>query len=391
MAKTHDRRNTVIVILLAVIYVIVAMSDNLKGILVPTFKDNFGVDDRGISVLLMSAMLSYAIFQFFSGLLIERLGFKRCLYMGAAIGSGSLLIIMTSRSFIQLVCGMFLLNTGMALFNVVVNSLGPILHVASTAVVMNVIHGCYSGGNGLIQFVSGKLLARNVPWPYLYGAMLVGLVIVFIILIPTPISYKAGGESEPLDRSTRRAIHRQPILYILISTMATYLGTTYGMGNWFINYMAEMYNFGSYERGLYMTAFVLLRVVGLFTGGFIADRLGLYRSMIIYAAVAMLSLFGGTILGRHGLWLISASGLAFAVVYPGVVTTVKKVFPKGSAYAMGFILTGATLIAMLISGFMGVLNSYLDAYRSFFMLPLCMFITFLLCIVIKRHMATKPA
>ena len=206
--------------------------------------------------------------------------------------------------------------------------------------------------------------------------MLVGLVIVFIILIPTPISYKAGGESEPLDRSTRRAIHRQPILYILIGTMATYLGTTYGMGNWFINYMAEMYNFGSYERGLYMTAFVLLRVVGLFTGGFIADRLGLYRSMIIYAAVAMLSLFGGTILGRHGLWLISASGLAFAVVYPGVVTTVKKVFPKGSAYAMGFILTGATLIAMLISGFMGVLNSYLDAYRSFFMLPLCMFITF---------------
>ena len=122
MAKTHDRLNTVIVILLAVIYVIVAMSDNLKGILVPTFKDNFGVDDRGISVLLMSAMLSYAIFQFFSGLLIERLGFKRCLYMGAAIGSGSLLIIMTSRSFIQLVCGMFLLNTGMALFNVVVNS-----------------------------------------------------------------------------------------------------------------------------------------------------------------------------------------------------------------------------------------------------------------------------
>ncbi|HHX36607.1 MAG TPA: MFS transporter, partial [Clostridiaceae bacterium] len=186
-----------------------------------------------------------------------------------------------------------------------------------------------------------------------------------------------------------RAIHRQPILYILIGTMATFLGTTYGIGNWFINYMAEAYHFDSDERGLYMTIFVLLRVVGLFTGGFIADRLGLYRSMIIYSGVAFSSIFVGTILGRHGLWLISASGLAFAVVYPGVVTTVKKVFPVGSAYAMGFVLTGATLIAMLISGLIGFLNSLFDVYRSFFMLPFCMFITFLLCIVIKRQMATK--
>ncbi|MCC5467756.1 hypothetical protein [Pelosinus baikalensis] len=66
--QTGQFSNTPIIILLVLMYVIVAMSDNFKGIFVPFFKDDFGINNTQIGYVLTAGFLVYAVFQYVGGI-----------------------------------------------------------------------------------------------------------------------------------------------------------------------------------------------------------------------------------------------------------------------------------------------------------------------------------
>lgn len=160
-----------------------------------------------------------------------------------------------------------------------------------------------------------------------------------------------------------------------------------GWGTGFVNYMSDAFQLAANERGVYMTAFVGVRTVSLLFGGFIADRLGLYRSIMLYAGAGAILLGVGVFAGRSGLWLICLAGFTFAVIFPGLVTIIKSIFRESASYATGFILMGGTLGAMCISTLMGCLNDIIGTQNSFYMMPLCMLLTLLLTILIRSRIS----
>ena len=157
-------RNGPIIALLVMMYLIVAMGDNFKGIFAPYFKQEFHIDDTQIGLVMTASLFAYAIFQYIGGNFIGRFGYKKVTAFGFAMAIIATLVLATCVNFPMLVLGMFLLNIGMAMFNISVCTLGPALSVVSTALLMNMINFSYGAGTTVLQRVSGSLLQGGVPW-----------------------------------------------------------------------------------------------------------------------------------------------------------------------------------------------------------------------------------
>lgn len=381
-------KNGPIILLLLLMYVIVAMSDNFKGIFVPIFKEEFGVSNTAVGYVLTAALFAYALFQYIGGMLVERIGYKKTISIGFCGGIAALLVLINCKNFTMLIVGMFLLNVGMAMFNIGVNTLGPALTVGSTVVLMNMINFTYCISNTTIQKVSGTLLANRVPWRTFYLVMLAAMCVLFVYQLILHIPYVPVAEKGTW---SKKELFANPMLYFYIAIIGFYLMAEYGIGNWFTNYMSESFHLNADSRSFYVALFFGSQAVGRFVGGFIVDRVGKFKSIILYSAVATVMLFFGVFLGRQGLLLFALSGFACSVIYPTSYATIRNVFGDAASYATGFISMWATFLAMAGSMTIGLLNDRIGTRLSFFVVPITLLLTVFSAVLIYRHTAKNSA
>jgi len=384
--QTGQFGNVPIIILLVLMYVIVAMSDNFKGIFVPFFKEDFGVNNTQIGYILTASLLAYAIFQYIGGILIEKVGYKKVLSLGFLMGITSLLLLITCKTYVFLLLGLFGLNIGMAMFNVGVNTLGPILTVTSTAVLMNFVNFSYGASNTAIQQIVGNLLSAGVQWPTFYIFMLIccGLLFIYLLFLKIPYTPKSATISyHKLD------LLKNKMLYFYIIALGFYLASEYGIGNWFVNYMKEEFNLSADRRALYASLFFGFETIGRLLGGFIVDRLGAFKSMLLFGCFASLLSTAGIAYGEGGLLIFSAAGFFYSIIYPTIITTAHQVFKEAASYAIGLILMCGTLIAMVVNMLMGIGNDFIGVYFSYYSVAISIAITTATILFIKRNVDTS--
>lgn len=365
----HNRINSrPLIVLLILLYAILAMSDNFKGIFVPFFKEDFQISNTLAGYLMTASLLVYALFQYIGGILVERLGHKRVVGLGILLAVIALVGLGTSRSFAALLTSMALLNSGMAMFNVTVNTLGPLLPVASTVVLMNIINFSYGVSNTAAQKFTGSLLARGVSWRAFYWFMLVCLVLLFGYLSLLQIPHYHRNKAL---LGAKGRLFSNKMLYFFILALGFYLAAEYGTGNWFVNYMTEAYHLDPNQRSIYIALFFGLETVGRLFGGFVAARLGYSASMLIYGSGALALTTAGILLGRPGLLIIALAGLFYSILYPTLMLSISDVFQESAAYAIGLILMSGTLIAMLVNLLMGIANDRLGVQPAFLIISIC--------------------
>lgn len=379
--QTGQFSNTPIIILLVLMYVIVAMSDNFKGIFVPFFKDDFSINNTQIGYVLTAGFLAYAVFQYVGGIFIEKVGYKKVIAFGFIVGMASLLLLITCKTYIILLIGLFGLNVGMAMFNVGVNTLGPVLTVASTAVLMNFVNFSYGASNTAIQKIAGNLLSKGIPWTQFYVFMLLfcGALLIYLLIIKIP--YRPTSEKVQYQK---KDLFRNKVLYLYIIALGFYLASEYGIGNWFVNYMGEEFNLDADNRAFYAALFFGLETVGRLFGGFIVDRLGAFKSMLLFGCAASFLSTVGILLGEAGLLIFSAAGLFYSIIYPTIITTAHGVFKEAASYVTGLMLMCGTLIAMVVNMLMGIGNDTIGVHYSYYSIAICIAITTIAVALIKR-------
>lgn len=380
--KQRKVKNWPIVLLLVLMYIVVAMSDNFKGIFVPFFKGEFKVSNTEIGYVLTASLFAYAVFQYIGGILIEKYGYKKIIAAGFISSIAALLILINCPSFLVLIVGMFLLNAGMAMFNIGVNTLGPVLTVASTAVLMNFINFSYGAGNTAIQKISGNLLAAGIPWRSFYIFMLVAASALFIYLLVIKIPYKPKVETIQWNK---KDLFSNKMLYLYIGICGLYLAAEYGIGNWFVNYMNESFKFTADKSAFYVALFFGCETIGRLFGGFIVDKLGHLKSILIYGVIATLMSFLGIIMGEQGLLIFGLAGFAYSIIFPTIITTIGRVFKEATSYATGLILMCGTLIAMLASMGIGLLNDIIGAQKAFYVIAAAVALTTICAQIINKN------
>ena len=339
-----EKKQTLLVaVFLVVLYAVFSMCDNLKGIFIPIYKEEFLLSDTQAGAISTSAMLALSIFQYLSSLIVGRLGYKRLLIISFIVVGGAIILVVFSTSYLTLLSSIFLLYS--------------------------CIHGSYGLANSAIQKAAGTLLENGISWRWSFLFLLIPFGIMFIWAIFLKIPYQP---QVVRSSSGKKALFKNPMIYLYMLAAGFYSASEAGVGCWFVNYMSESFDMGAEERALYASLFFLLKTIGLVFGGFVIRYLGYFRTVLFYAVAAAALTSAGIAFGKSGLLLIVLAGLAFSSIYPTTLSTIPSSFGKETSQATGLIMMSSSLTAMLSTLLIGLLNDFIGTRPAFFIVPLCL-------------------
>ncbi|MEE8332700.1 MAG: MFS transporter [Alphaproteobacteria bacterium] len=307
------------------------------------------------------------------GMLVDRIGARRMLWVGMLVVSSAITLAGMTDSYLALV-GLFVVaGAGNSVFH-------PCDYVILSASVEKARHGrafsfhslCGTGGFAVAPLVMGTLSAL-FDWRFaLVVTGLIGVAIAFLMLVlsgrlrdDVARKSKRGGQF----RSTWQAMMSRRILahfvYFATSSMATS-----AIGSFSIVVLVAFYGVSETLAGGVLSANLIAAVVGVMIGGVLADRTQrrdlVLVTMLSVAALATAAVATGALPFWLAAVLLTVAGLTKGIISPSRDLMVRDDAPPallGAVVAfvtIGFTIGNAT--APVVSGWLVDFGSPLAVY-----------------------------
>ena len=368
-----NKNNYVVIVFIFMLMALNAMAENTRGIFIPYFKSDFSVDNTGIGLMLFIGSLAYILFSYIGGILCEKIGQKRVIMLGVSFLILSLMLLSVVDSYIGFLIGMFIMNIGLSLASIAINTVVPVLLISYQAILMNLIHFCYGVGGASGQAISGVLISRGFTWRNIY----LGISILFVILLisfsfikmPHTHKHNLGNKISILN------VLKNKVVFFYVFALGFYVFAEIATTSWLVNYIKDNYKYDSSKSAFYSVMFLVIFSIGRLVGGFVVEKLGALKTTMGSLIIAVSLFTFGLIIGENGLIVISISGFFFAITYPTVVLTISKVFKQNTSYITGIIVTLTSSVNMILNLVIGKLNDKIGTYFAFYMIPICLIIS----------------
>lgn len=389
MNRMKEKNNYIIIVFLFAIMILSAISDNLRGIFIPSFKSDFLVKDTHMGMMIVVGSIGYIVSAYLAGMLCETIGHKKVLSVGIAFMTLSLFTLYLSPNFMFLLVGMVLLNAGWALIGIAVNTVIPLIAASFQAVIMNLVHFSYGVGATLTQRTAGLLLFKGIEWKTIYLCIAILFSIVLIAFIPIKIPFvEKAKEDKKIDY---KSIFKNKLVYFYMIALGLYVGAELGTGNWFINYMKETFAYNENQGTFYTTLFFGTFTVGRLLGGFVVQKLGTIRTVFMSSVLVFIFYAVGIVIGQNGLILIGISGLFFSIIFPTLILSANEVFRKNTTYIIGILTTASSAISMAINFIIGWLNDSIGTSIAYYTIPVCLLLNMLFIYLIYQSSKTQQS
>ncbi len=363
--------------------ILAAVSENTRGVFIPSFKENFSVNDTKIGFMLTIGSIGYIAFTYLGGALSEKIGQKKVINIGILVMILSLVVLSFSKDYKVFIIGMVLINCGLGFISIAINTIIPIMFISMQTLIMNLVHFSYGLGSSLGQWGSGKLIFKGISWRSIYLAVAIAYALMLIVawFIKIPETHKQKKETSI---SLTKALSNKIVIFYILA-LGFYIFAEIGTGNWFVNYMETNFNFDENKSSIYISMFFAIFTVGRLLGGFVVERFG-YINVVIKSLVIGFSIYIlGILLGEKGAFVISIAGLFFSIAFPTIVGTLSKVFKSNSSYITGVIITFATSINMLLNLLMGIANDNLGTSIAFYLIPLSLLVSIIFLFLVHKE------
>lgn len=370
------KKNTTYVIIASFFaMLIMAITESIRGILIPTFKGEFNVNDTQIGIFLFVASLAYVIATIFAGKMVHKFGQKKTIITGMTISGIGFLGTSFSQVFLHLVFGYIVLTIGISFIVMSLNTIVPLLKVSYFGVIMNSLHFFYGVGATITQRLSGYLITNNVSWRhiFIFFAFLYLLGILVYSFVKQPPAKEVN-------------IHKQhiksfevPIIVMFSIALGFYVTAEIQTANWLLNYLDEVYSYTADSASFYVAFFFGALSVGRLFGGYILEKIGYLRGIIISLSIAFV-LYSIGLLNESTLIYLSISGLFFAVVYPTTVLVLQKFFEDNISKVVTIVTMAASAISMVFGYLIGYLNDHIGVTKSYLLIPASILVSLLFVI-----------
>lgn len=290
-------------LLVAVYYFYQYALRSAPSVMIPQLSEAFSVTALGVSAILGMFYYGYSPFSLVAGVAIDRFGAKRVIPIGAAlVGAGSLLF--GTGDVTAAYVGRFLQGAGGAFALVgavyLVTRNFPV-SLAASFIGATQMFGMAGGSAG--QFGAGPLIRHGLPWGQfwiyvgLVGLALAGCLLAFLPReAGRPATAGRGGWTGVLGSLKTVFLNPQSILCGLVSGLL-FIHTTILAMTWGVRFLQEGRGRG-YEAAVMLAATVPVRwMIGCPLLGFLSDRLGRRKPVIIGGTIGLLGVLTWILFG----------------------------------------------------------------------------------------------
>jgi MFS family permease len=304
------------------------------SVMMPQLSDAFGLSAMGVASMLGLFYYGYSPFSLVAGATMDRLG-PRWLVPFAAmvVGLGALLFATGNNQAASI--GRFMQGAGgvFALVGAIyIATKNFPASQAATLVGATQMFGMAGGAAG--QFVVGPVIGRGLSWTNFWIAMgvaglVIGILLFFLIPNEKSTAQPAGGLKSVAAAFGTVFRNPQSILCGLISGLLFIPTTIFDMV-WGVRYLQEGHGF-DYGTAVLRSAMVPIGwIIGCPLLGFISDRIGRRKPVIIAGAVVLLACLAWILYGKAGVFPPYILGLVAGIASGAAMlpyTVIKEVNP----------------------------------------------------------------
>ncbi|HYV20930.1 MAG TPA: MFS transporter [Verrucomicrobiae bacterium] len=368
---------------LAMFYFYQYVARSCPAVMLPQLSEGLGISALAVASLVGLFYYGYSPFSLVSGAAMDRLGAARVVPAAAAmVGIGALLFATGHPAAAG--CGRFLQGAGgvfalIGAIDVATRAFPP----GKAATLIGATQMCGMAGGSVGQFAVGPLIASGVTWrAFWIGMGVAGLLIgaVLMLILPKGKPAAPAGGSKPGLAAAFGLVFRNPqsILCGLIAGLLFIPTTIFDMV-WGVRYLQEGHGLEYAEAVLRSAAVPFGWIVGCPLLGFISDRLGRRKPVILGGALMVFACTAWALYGRADALPPYVVGLAMGVASGAAMipyTVVKEANPPSlGGTATGVInfvnftlsaLLGPLFAAALRRASGGAATMALEHYRAAF-------------------------
>ena len=328
------RMATVAWLLTAVFYFYQYAMRSAPAVMMPQLSAAFGLSALGVASIVGLFYYGYSPFSLVAGAAIDRLGPRMLVpFAAVSVGVGALLFatgntqVATVGRFIQGAGGVFALVGA-----VYIATKNFPASQAATLIGVTQMFGMAGGSAG--QFLVGPMIGRGLPWNYFWIGMgvlglIIGVILYFLIPSEKAPPQKAGGWKIVVLAFATVFKNPHSILCGLIAGLLFIPTTIFDM-IWGVRFLQEAHSV-DYGTAVMRSATVPFGwIIGCPLLGFISDRLGRRKPVIIGGAAVLLICLGWILYGKPGVFPPYVVGLIAGVGSGAAMlpfTVIKEVNP----------------------------------------------------------------
>jgi fucose permease len=330
---------------------ITGASDALKGVFLPVFHSGFGLTEFQQSMIITMSYVGNLVFLFVGGYLADRLPRKKFIAALMVIWLAALGVYVFTESYAAVLVTMFFSLGASTMLSTSVNIITPLVF-ASPALFINIFNFCQGLGITLSQNVGGRFTDSLSSWHVINAVLLCAGVLCMLLLIPLKLP-----DPEPQNSGaagTYLKVLKNPACVFLIFMCGFYCVAEHGLQNWLTSYGSEYLGFTVSKSAFFLSVFFGGLTVGRLIFAPLVQRLGTFRSLLIWTTVATLLYAVGIFMGKSGIALLCISGLGFSIIWPTMVLLIGKFFePSVSGVATGFVIGIANIFDIAFNALFG--------------------------------------
>jgi MFS family permease len=333
--------------------------------MMPQLSEAFGLSAMGVASMAGLFYYGYSPFSLVAGVTLDRFGPRKAIPVGAAmVGIGALMFasggntVASAGRFLQGAGGCFAL-VGAAY--IATTSFPP--SRAATLIGATQMFGMAGGSAG--QFLVGPAIAKGMPWSrfwFLMGIAGLGIAVLLVLLIPKRSGKPADDNWVKAAGRAMGIVFRNPQSYLCgIIAGLIFIPTTIFDMVWGVRYLEEARGF-DYGTAVIRSATVPLGwMIGCPLLGFLSDRLGRRKPVVVGGALVLLAalawiLYGPTdALPPYLLGLIAGTASGAAMIPYTVIKEANPAEVSGTATGVVNFLnfTFSALLGPVFAGMLG--------------------------------------
>lgn len=358
------KRNYTIVVLILVTFFVISFLTNILGALNPNVSAGYNLTETMAGFLPFAFFIAYGVMSIPSGVLLEKWGEKRMMMLAFLLAFAGALVFALFPKFDVFVISLFVIGTGMAALQVVINPMlrvaGGEEHYAFNSVLAQLIFGLASfvspqmysylvtnidkeNTNKPFIGLMSDLVPHTLSWVSVYWVFaLVSILMILVIAFVKFPKVELQEDEKVGSKESYAELFKNKYVILYFLGIFAYVGTEQGISYWMSKFLNNYHGFNPETIGANAVSYFWgLMTVGGILGLILLKLLDskiVLRWFTIFAMISLgIGLFAG---GELSLWAFPVSGFFLSVMYPVIVSLGLNSVSKHHGSFAGILMTG---------------------------------------------------